>query len=59
MFNGLTQASVALATLPFFHVTGMQHSMNAPVYTGGAMVLMTRWDRRTAAELMERHRVTH
>lgn len=59
VFNGVTQASVALATLPFFHVTGMQHSMNAPLYTGGAMVLMTRWDRRTAAELMERHRVTH
>jgi fatty-acyl-CoA synthase len=59
VFNGVTPASVALATLPFFHVTGMQHSMNARVYTGGAIVLMTRWGRRTAAELMERHRVTH
>ena len=59
VFNGVTQASVSLATLPFFHVAGMQHSMNAPIYTGGAMILMTRWDRETAAELMERHRVTH
>lgn len=59
VFNGVTQASVSLATLPFFHVTGMEHSMNAPIYTGGPMVLMTRWDRGTAAELIERHRVTH
>jgi fatty-acyl-CoA synthase len=59
VFNGVTQGSVSLATLPFFHVTGMVHSMNAPIYTGGPMVLMTRWDRETAAELIERHRVTH
>ena len=59
VFNGVTPAAVSLATLPFFHVTGMEHSMNAPIYTGGPMVLMTRWDRETAAELIERHRVTH
>ncbi|WP_047864886.1 long-chain fatty acid--CoA ligase [Rubrobacter aplysinae] len=59
VFNGVTLGSVSLATLPFFHVTGMQHSMNAPVYNGGAMVLMTRWDRETAAELIQRYRVTH
>jgi fatty-acyl-CoA synthase len=58
-FNGVTQGSVSLATLPFFHVTGMQHSMNAPIYNGGAMVLMTRWDRETAAELIQRYQITH
>ncbi|GGE12519.1 long-chain-fatty-acid--CoA ligase [Marinithermofilum abyssi] len=55
----LTPNTVALTTLPLFHVTGMQHSMNAPIFTGGSMVLMTRWDRDTAAELIQTHRCTH
>jgi fatty-acyl-CoA synthase len=59
VWNGITSDSVSLSTLPLFHVTGMEHSMNAPVFTGGAMVLMTRWDRELAAELVERHRATH
>jgi fatty-acyl-CoA synthase len=50
--------SVVLATLPLFHVTGMQGSMNAPIYRGACVVLMTRWNRDTAAELIQRERVT-
>lgn len=52
------QGSVMLASLPFFHVTGMQGSMNTPIYCGSAIVLMTRWDRKVAAELIQRYRVT-
>jgi fatty-acyl-CoA synthase len=59
VWNGITSDSVSLSTLPFFHVTGMEHSMNAPIFTGGAMVLMTHWDRELAAKLVERHCVTH
>jgi fatty-acyl-CoA synthase len=59
LWNGITSDSISLSTLPFFHVTGMEHSMNAPVFTGGTMVLMTRWDRELAAKLVERHRITH
>src|ERR671912_465423 len=59
LWNGITSDSVSLSTLPFFHVTGMEHSMNAPVFTGGTMVLMTRWDKQLAAKLVERHRITH
>lgn len=51
--------TVHLMTLPLFHVTGMTHSMNEPIYTGATMVVMTRWDRDLAAELIQRHRVTH
>jgi fatty-acyl-CoA synthase len=47
-----------LAVLPLFHVTGMQNAMNVPIYVGGTMVLMSRWDRDTAAELIQRYRVT-
>jgi fatty-acyl-CoA synthase len=50
--------SVVLAALPLFHVTGMQGSMNAPIYRGACVVLMTRWNRDTAAALIQRERVT-
>jgi fatty-acyl-CoA synthase len=36
----------------------MQANMNVPIQLGGTTVLMTRWDRDTAAELIQRHRVT-
>ncbi|SMH62784.1 long-chain fatty acid--CoA ligase [Azospirillum agricola] len=49
--------STHLVTLPLFHVTGMQAAMNAPIQTGCTMVIMSRWDRRVAAKLIERHRV--
>jgi fatty-acyl-CoA synthase len=53
----MNSGSTILCTLPMFHVTGMQCSMNQPLYCGASIVLMTRWDRETAAELIERHRV--
>ena len=49
---------VALVSLPMFHVTGMQVSMNAAIYTGATQVIMPRWDRELAARLIARHRVT-
>jgi fatty-acyl-CoA synthase len=47
-----------LAVLPLFHVTGMQNAMNVPIYLGATMVVMSRWDRDTAAALIQRYRVT-
>lgn len=49
---------VYLVSLPLFHVTGMQVSMNAPIHAGATMVIMPRWDRSLAARLIARHRVT-
>ncbi|MBD3658359.1 MULTISPECIES: long-chain fatty acid--CoA ligase [Marinobacter] len=57
-WNLSTVNSVQLATLPFFHVTGMTGSMNGPIFCGSTSVIMTRWDRTTAARLIERYRVT-
>ncbi|WP_144637274.1 long-chain-fatty-acid--CoA ligase [Bordetella genomosp. 13] len=51
--------TVVLAALPFFHITGMQNMMNVPVYVGGTLVLLQRWNREAAAELIARHKVTH
>lgn len=53
-----TADDVRLATLPLFHVTGMQGSMNGPIYSGCTVVLLPRWDRDVAAKLVERYRVT-
>ncbi|ASL48416.1 Long-chain-fatty-acid--CoA ligase [Burkholderia sp. AD24] len=49
---------VYLSVLPLFHVTGMQGGMNAAIYSGATIVLMPRWDRETAAQCMQRYRVT-
>ena len=59
VWNTTTAAGTSLCVLPLFHVTGMQHSMNSPLYSGGTIVLMTRWDRELAAELIQRYGVTH
>jgi len=48
----------ALAVLPWFHVTGMQGSLNGAIYTGATAVIQPRWDRDVAGELIQRHRVT-
>ena len=50
---------VALATAPFFHVTGLVHSFLSAMYAGGTMVIQRRWDPLEAARLVERHRCTH
>lgn len=51
--------SVQLVALPFFHITGMQNLLNAPLYGGGTLVLMKRWNRDEAAALIARHQVSH
>lgn len=57
-WNQSNPSSVQLASLPFFHVTGMTSSMNSPIFSGSTTVIMTRWDRTTAARLIERYRVS-
>ena len=51
--------SVVLSPLPMFHVTGMQAGMNAPIYRGATLVVLSRWDRDCAAMQIERARVTN
>lgn len=57
-WSQITPDSVHLATLPFFHVTGMTGSMNGPIFMGSVCVIMTRWNRTTAAKLIERYKAT-
>ncbi len=50
---------VVLSALPMFHVTGMQAGMNAPLYRGATIAVLSRWDRDCAAMQIERARVTN
>lgn len=58
-WNGWTAEAMALATAPLFHVTGMASAMNLPIYAGASAVLLPRWNREVAAELIQRYRVSH
>jgi fatty-acyl-CoA synthase len=54
----LANDTVMLCSVPLFHVTGMQNCMNMPVFLGATMAIMTRWDAKCAAQVIERHRVS-
>jgi fatty-acyl-CoA synthase len=59
IWEAMTQDSVALATAPMFHVTGMQHSLNAVIYSGGTIAVLPRWDPEVAGRMIERYGCTH
>ncbi|GAX89985.1 long-chain fatty acid--CoA ligase [Effusibacillus lacus] len=59
VWSSITPNAVVLTALPLFHVTGLQHSMNAPIQIGATMVVLTRWNRDTAAQVVERYECTH
>ena len=58
-WRGSGDGAVVLSPLPMFHVTGMQAGMNGPLCKGATLVIMSRWDRDCAAQLIERQRVTN
>ncbi|KRB30370.1 long-chain fatty acid--CoA ligase [Acidovorax sp. Root70] len=53
-----TQDSTYLTVLPLFHVTGLSGSMNGPLFVGATVVVLPRWDRDAAAQLIQRYQVT-
>lgn len=55
--NAMYADSVVLSVMPFFHITGMQVVMNASVFSGSTQIMMTRWDRETAAVLIPRYKI--
>jgi fatty-acyl-CoA synthase len=59
LWEGMLPGSVALATAPMFHVTGMQHSLNAPIFVAASIALLPRWDPSAAGYMIERYAVTH
>ena len=54
-----TSENVVLAVVPMFHITGMVSVMHASIFGGSTLVVMPRWDRELAGQLISRWRVTH
>ncbi|MDO8651849.1 MAG: long-chain fatty acid--CoA ligase [Undibacterium sp.] len=57
--GAIVPTHVALAVLPFFHVTGMQSVMNSMIFCGGTLVILPRWDKDVAGQLITRYAVTN
>ncbi len=58
VWMGTTAEDVALSVLPFFHVTGMIHSMNMPLYVGASNVMLSRFDTETVVKAIDLFRCT-
>lgn len=58
-WHNATSDAYCLATLPLFHVTGMVHSMHIPILSGATIVMMTRWDREYARQIIGEYGITH
>jgi long-chain acyl-CoA synthetase len=54
----LTENDVSLAVLPLFHIFGMTASMNAPLLTGGRIVLLPRFDVKEVMSTIQKEKVT-
>ena len=59
LWEGINADSVVLSTAPLFHVTGMQHSMNAPIYAGATIAMLPRWNAEAAGYMIEHYGCTH
>lgn len=55
---GLKEDDVYLSSAPMFHVVGMQAGMNAPMVTGATTVILPRWNREIAAELIRENKIS-
>jgi long-chain acyl-CoA synthetase len=55
----LTEQTVALVVLPLFHSFGQTVFQNGVLNVGGTLVLLPRFDPKSAFELMHKHKVTY
>lgn len=58
LWRGASPEGVSLSVAPMFHLLGMQNGIHAPLYLGATIVLLPRWDRALAADLIERYQVS-
>jgi long-chain acyl-CoA synthetase len=54
----LEEGGISLCTLPLFHSFGQTSVMNASLYKGDTLVLLPKFDPKSAFELMHKHKVT-
>ena len=58
LWGNASMETVTLMVVPMFHITGMVSLMHANIYMGATMVLMPRWDRELAGQLISRWQVS-
>jgi fatty-acyl-CoA synthase len=58
LWGNASMETVTLMVVPMFHITGMVSLMHANLYMGATMILMPRWDRELAGQLISRWRVS-
>ncbi len=59
LWGGSSHENIALCVVPMFHITGIVVLLHTCMYLGATMVIMPRWERELAGQLISRHRVTH
>ena len=58
-FRGTDMAKqVCLSALPLFHALGFQMDMHRVLSCNGTLIMMLRWNKKKAARLIKKHRVT-
>jgi fatty-acyl-CoA synthase len=52
-------ATVFMGLPPMYHVSGLMHCVHSPIWCGGLVVPLPRWDRGLALRLIQRYGVSH
>jgi fatty-acyl-CoA synthase len=58
LWSNACHEDVVLGVVPMFHITGLVVVLHGTLALGAALVLMPRWQREFAAQLIQAHRVT-
>ena len=58
VWYGVQDKDIHLSVLPFFHVTGMIHSMCRPAYTGTTNIILSRFDPEATLQAIHKYRCT-
>jgi fatty-acyl-CoA synthase len=59
LWHWTAPATAFLCVAPMYHVAGLSHSLHLPIFVGGTLVVLPRWERELALKLMSRQRVGH
>lgn len=59
LWHWIAPATPFLCVAPMYHVSGLAHSVHLPVFVGGTLVILPRWDRDLALKLITRKKVAH
>ena len=48
-----------LCVAPMYHVAGLSHSLHLPIFVGGTLVVLPRWERELALRLISEQKIGH